>query len=81
MLAVNNLQPLDEVVRQHQSRIRGMAKATRCHPVDDKRAGEHPFRVWIGDHLIAWGESIRGGLPVARPDVRVEGLHGLVQRS
>lgn len=81
MLTVNNIDFPDEAVGQHQSRIRGMAKATRCHPVDDKRAGEHPFRAWIGDRLIAWGESIRGGLPVARPDVPVEGLHGLVQRS
>lgn len=70
MLTVNNLQLLDEVVGQHQSRIREMAKATRRHPVGDEEEGigRSSLRVWIGDHMIAWGESIRGGLS-SRPTV------------
>ncbi len=60
MLTGNNLDLLDEAVKEHQSRIQEAARDAR----GDRPAGgdSHSLRVRLGDHLIAWGEAIRGGL-------------------
>lgn len=76
MHTANNLDLLDQAVRQHQSRIRSAARSARGYHQQGRGTGERPFRTWIGDHLIAWGQSIRGGLP----DVPVEGFPELAAR-
>ncbi len=81
MLTGNNLDLLDNAVESHQSRLREAARDARGHLPRSREAGAHPLRVRLGDRLIAWGLSLRGGLPGGLPDVPVTGLHGLAQRS
>ena len=81
MLLGNNLNLLDNVVEDHQSRLRTAARDARGHRPWSREAGLHSLRVRLGDRLISWGVFVRGGLPGSLPEVPVTGLHGLAQRS
>ncbi len=63
MLTGNNLVLLDNVVEDHHSRLRTAARDARGQR--SREAGEHSLRVRLGDRLISWGVSIRGGFPDA----------------
>jgi len=77
---LNNLNLVNEMVSQHQSRIREAAKAARRHPSQAEAVGGHSIRVWIGDRLIVWGHAIRGGMP-SRPAGAVARVQGLAPLS
>ena len=81
MLLGNNLNLLDNVVEDHQSRLRTAARDARGDGPWSREAGLHSLRVRLGDRLISWGVLVRGGLPGSLPEVPVTGLQGLAQRS
>ncbi len=81
MLTGNNLNLLDNVVEDHHSRLRTATRDARGQRQRSREVAEHSLRVRLGDRLISWGVSIRGGLPDGLPEVPVTGLHGLAQRS
>ena len=75
-----NLDILDELVSQRQSRIREAVHGPRHDGSGSEASGEFSLRVWIGDHLIAWGQSIRGGMP-SRSTVVAERTRNTARRS